>query len=67
MRQLWRANTLGILEIRARPGEPIPGTTMKELIAAAVREGLWQPELEDGSGSGEATEAPARAVAARAR
>jgi hypothetical protein len=42
--QLWRANTLGILELREYPAEPIARDVMKGLLAAAVREGLWQPE-----------------------
>jgi hypothetical protein len=43
--QLWRANSLGLLELRDSPGDPIPRTTLKELLGAAVRAGLWQPEV----------------------
>jgi hypothetical protein len=46
--QLWRANTLGVLELREAPAEPISREVMKELLAAAVREGLWQPETRAG-------------------
>jgi hypothetical protein len=43
--QLWRANSLGLLELRESPGHPIPRVTLKELLGAAVREGLWRPEV----------------------
>jgi hypothetical protein len=42
--QCWRLNQLGLLEIREAPGEPIGRDVVKELLAEAVREGLWQPE-----------------------
>jgi hypothetical protein len=42
--QCWRLNQLGLLEIRAEPGEPIPRDVVKQLLAEAVRRDLWQPE-----------------------
>jgi hypothetical protein len=41
--QLWRANQCGLLTIRAEPGPVLERTIVKELLAAAAREGLWQP------------------------
>jgi hypothetical protein len=42
--QLWRLNQLGLLEMRERPDDPIARDVVKELLADAVRQGLWQPE-----------------------
>lgn len=46
--QCFRLNQLGLLELREAPGEPIPKDVVKELLAEAVREGLWQPKARDG-------------------
>jgi hypothetical protein len=48
--QCWRLNQLGLLEIREEPGEPIARDTVKELLADAVREGLWQPQARGAKG-----------------
>jgi hypothetical protein len=42
--QCWRLNQLGLIALRETPGEPIPRDVVKELLAEAVRQGLWQPE-----------------------
>lgn len=42
--QCWRLNQLGLLQIREKPGEPIPRDVVKELLAEAVRRGLWAPK-----------------------
>ena len=42
--QCWRLNQLGLLQIRETPGEPIPREVVKEMLAEAVKRGLWQPE-----------------------
>ena len=41
--QVWRMNQLGLLEIRKEPGEPLNRDVVKELLAEAVRKGLWAP------------------------
>jgi hypothetical protein len=45
--QCWRLNQLGLLEIREEPGEPIPRDVVKELLAEAVRRGLWKPKARE--------------------
>ena len=42
-KQLWRANQLGLLEVRDEPGEQPARDEMKEILAEAARLGLWQP------------------------
>jgi hypothetical protein len=41
--QLWRANELGLLELRDEPGRPLANVVLKEVLAAAVKAGLWSP------------------------
>jgi len=42
--QLWRMNELGLIDVRDQPGgPPLERTVAKEILAAAAREGLWQP------------------------
>jgi len=41
--QLWRANQCGLLDIRDEPGPVLERMVVKELLAAAAREGLWTP------------------------
>ena len=42
-KQVWRANQLGLLELRDEPGEPLERDVMKEVLAEAAKLGLWQP------------------------
>jgi hypothetical protein len=37
--QLWRSNVLGLLELREKPGQPIPRGVTTELLAMAAGEG----------------------------
>ena len=46
--QCWRLNQLGLLEIRETPAEPISRDVVKQLLAEAVKRGLWQPEPHKG-------------------
>jgi hypothetical protein len=41
--QLWRLNSLGLLEVRAEPGRPLYAVELKEILAEAIRLGLWTP------------------------
>jgi hypothetical protein len=41
--QLWRANECGLVELRDSPGPPLPNAVLKEVLAAAVKAGLWTP------------------------
>jgi hypothetical protein len=45
---MWRLNQLGLVKLRETPGEPIPRETVKELLADAVRQGLWAPKPREG-------------------
>jgi len=45
--QLWRMNVLGLLDLRDEPGEPLERAAMKEVLAEAVRLGLWVPVRGD--------------------
>jgi len=42
--QCWRLNQLGLIQLRESPGPPIARDVVKELLAEAVRQGLWHPE-----------------------
>jgi hypothetical protein len=46
--QCWRLNQLGLLELRDEPGKPLARDVVKELLAEAVRRGLWAPEPREG-------------------
>jgi hypothetical protein len=41
--QLWRMNVLGLVTVRDDPGEPLMRLEAKEILAEAVRLGLWHP------------------------
>jgi len=41
--QLWRANQLGLVDLRDEPGEPLQRGVMKEVLGAAAKAGLWSP------------------------
>jgi hypothetical protein len=40
---LWRLNTLGLLDLLDEPGEPLERAPLKEVLALAAAQGLWQP------------------------
>ena len=42
-KQLWRANSLGLISLNDEPGEPLERDVIKEVLAEAARLGLWQP------------------------
>ena len=41
--QMWRANELGLVELRDAPGPPIENAVLKEVLGEAARLGLWSP------------------------
>jgi hypothetical protein len=41
---LWRLNQLGLLSLRAEPGEPIGHDLALGALDVAEADGLWQPE-----------------------
>lgn len=41
--QLWRLNMLGLLAINDEPAEPLERREAKEILAEAVKQGLWNP------------------------
>jgi hypothetical protein len=48
--QLWRANACGLLSLNDQPGEPLPRDVLKEVLAQAAAEGLWQPAARGARG-----------------
>jgi hypothetical protein len=40
---LWRLNQIGLLDLRDEPGEPLERAPLKEVLALAAAQGLWQP------------------------
>lgn len=40
---LWRLNQIGLLDLRDEPGEPLERPPLKEVLALAAAQGLWQP------------------------
>jgi hypothetical protein len=45
--QCWRLNQLGLIQLRESPGEPISRDVVKDLLAEAVRQGLWAPKARE--------------------
>ena len=50
-KQLWRANQCGLLTVLDAPGTPLESGEMKEILALAARQGLWQPATRGDRGS----------------
>ena len=41
--QLWRLNSIGLIELRDAPAEPLERAPVKEVLGEAARLGLWSP------------------------
>jgi hypothetical protein len=46
--QMWRLNSIGLVELRDQPGEPLPRDAVKEVLAQALADGLWHPSSPRG-------------------